>query len=74
LYKALTLLTDIFVVKDCNVFIFKDEGVFMDPSFMKMKAVCSFETLEIRNPATEGKKPEDQNPHCHHLGNPKSRK
>jgi len=44
----------------------------MNSSFLKMKAICTFEALEVRNPVTLCKKAEDQNPQHQHLGNLKA--
>jgi len=72
LYKALALRTDILEMKECSAFILKVAGVFMNSSFLKMKAICTFEALEVRNPVTWCKKAEDQNPQHQHLGNLKA--
>jgi len=39
-------------MKECTAFILKVAGVFMNSSFLKIKATYAFETLEIRNPVT----------------------
>jgi hypothetical protein len=52
LYEALALCTDILEMKECTAFVLKVAGVFMNSSFLKMKATYAFETLEIRNPVT----------------------
>jgi len=64
--------TDILEMKDCTAFILKVAGVFMNSSFLKIKAICTFETLETKNPVTPCKKPEDQNPQHQCLGNLKA--
>jgi len=72
LYLALALRTDILEMKDCTACILKVAGVFINSSFLKIKAMCTFETLETRNPVTWCKKPEDQNPQHQCLGNLKA--
>jgi hypothetical protein len=72
LYEALALHTGILVMKECIAFILKFAGVFMNSSFVKMKAIYTFETLEISNPGKQCKKPEDLNPQHQCLGNLKA--
>ena len=69
MYETLAVHTDILEMKECIALILKVAGVFMNSSFLKMKAICTFETLETRNPVTQRKKPEDHDPQRQHLGN-----
>ena len=71
-YEALALRTDILEMKEYTAFILKVAGVLMNSSFSKMKAIYTFETMEIRNPVKQCKKPEDQNPQHQRLGNLKA--
>jgi hypothetical protein len=46
-------------MKEWTACVFEDEGVFMDCSFLKVKAVCSFQTSDIRNRAAHRNESED---------------